>query len=114
MDAGSGGALPVRRWEEGDQAPVGWGLAVDQSEQPQSVRPPGLLPAARRGDQRHLPGPPGEGSGRPPGPRDGFPRRPGDCGIEIHESLFSTIVGGKITDIDQCTQDIDESDVFWS
>ncbi|MFD0379755.1 nuclear transport factor 2 family protein [Streptomyces sp. NPDC059525] len=38
----------------------------------------------------------------------------GDRGIEIHEGLFFTIVGGKITDIDQCTQDIDESDAFWS
>ncbi|MFD9571395.1 nuclear transport factor 2 family protein [Streptomyces sp. NPDC059982] len=38
----------------------------------------------------------------------------GDRGIEIHEGLFFTIIGGKITDIDQCTQDIDESDAFWS
>ncbi|MGE7388156.1 nuclear transport factor 2 family protein [Streptomyces sp. NPDC004126] len=37
----------------------------------------------------------------------------GDRGIEIHEAVFFTIVGGKVTDIDQCTQDIDESDAFW-
>ncbi|MET9964140.1 nuclear transport factor 2 family protein [Streptomyces sp. NPDC006326] len=38
----------------------------------------------------------------------------GDRGIEIQEGLFFTIVGGKISDIDQCTQDIDEEDAFWS
>ncbi|AVZ72083.1 SnoaL-like polyketide cyclase [Streptomyces lunaelactis] len=38
----------------------------------------------------------------------------GDRGIEIREGLFFTIVGGKITDIDQCTEDIDEEDTFWS
>ncbi|MFD8981034.1 nuclear transport factor 2 family protein [Streptomyces sp. NPDC059564] len=37
----------------------------------------------------------------------------GDRGIEMHEGLFFTIVGGKISDIDECTQDIDESDAFW-
>ncbi|MEV7418254.1 nuclear transport factor 2 family protein [Streptomyces sp. NPDC089919] len=37
----------------------------------------------------------------------------GDRGIEIREGLFFTIVGGKITDIDQCTEDIDEEDAFW-
>ncbi|MFE6846402.1 nuclear transport factor 2 family protein [Streptomyces sp. NPDC057686] len=37
----------------------------------------------------------------------------GDHGIEIQEGLFFTIVGGKITDIDECTQDIDEEDRFW-
>jgi ketosteroid isomerase-like protein len=38
----------------------------------------------------------------------------GDRGIEIREGLFFTIVGGKITDIDECTEDIDEEDRFWS
>jgi ketosteroid isomerase-like protein len=38
----------------------------------------------------------------------------GDRGIEIREGLFFTIVGNKITDIDECTSDIEESDAFWS
>ncbi|MGW7453808.1 nuclear transport factor 2 family protein [Streptomyces sp. NPDC054787] len=38
----------------------------------------------------------------------------GDRGIEVQQGLFFTIVGGKITDIDACTQDIDEEDTFWS
>jgi ketosteroid isomerase-like protein len=38
----------------------------------------------------------------------------GDRGIEIRQGLFFTIVGGKITDIDECTEDIDEEDAFWS
>ncbi|MEV6679729.1 nuclear transport factor 2 family protein [Streptomyces erythrochromogenes] len=38
----------------------------------------------------------------------------GDRGIEIRQGLFFTIVGHKITDIDQCTADIDEEDAFWS
>ncbi|MFH8367719.1 nuclear transport factor 2 family protein [Streptomyces sp. NPDC018031] len=37
-----------------------------------------------------------------------------DRGLEIREGLFFTIVGGKISDIDECTADIDESDAFWS
>ncbi|MFJ3924228.1 nuclear transport factor 2 family protein [Streptomyces sp. NPDC090022] len=37
----------------------------------------------------------------------------GDRGIEIGGGLFFTIVGGKITDIDQCTADIQEEDIFW-
>ncbi|MEN8651594.1 nuclear transport factor 2 family protein [Streptomyces sp. 21So2-11] len=37
-----------------------------------------------------------------------------DRGIEIREGLFFTIVGGKISDIDECTEDIDVSDAFWS
>jgi uncharacterized protein len=37
----------------------------------------------------------------------------GDHGIEIREGLFFTIVGGKITDIDECTEDLDEEDRFW-
>jgi ketosteroid isomerase-like protein len=38
----------------------------------------------------------------------------GDNGLEIREGLFVTIVGGKITDIDECTEDIDEENRFWS
>lgn len=38
----------------------------------------------------------------------------GDRGIEVREGLFFTIVGGKITDIDECTEDLDEVDAFWS
>ncbi|MFJ6798693.1 nuclear transport factor 2 family protein [Streptomyces sp. NPDC091268] len=38
----------------------------------------------------------------------------GDRGIEIREGLFFTIVGNKISDIDECTEDIDEIDAFWS
>ncbi|MGW6689204.1 nuclear transport factor 2 family protein [Streptomyces sp. NPDC054961] len=38
----------------------------------------------------------------------------GDRGIEIHEGIFFTIVAGKISDLDVCTEDIDESDAFWS
>ncbi|AXE26230.1 nuclear transport factor 2 family protein [Streptomyces globosus] len=37
----------------------------------------------------------------------------GDRGLEVQQGLFFTIVGGKITDIDECTQDIDEEDAFW-
>ncbi|MFF5444837.1 nuclear transport factor 2 family protein [Streptomyces sp. NPDC012888] len=37
----------------------------------------------------------------------------GDRGIEIRQGLFFTIVGGKITDIDECTEDIEEEDAFW-
>ncbi|KUJ65143.1 SnoaL-like polyketide cyclase [Streptomyces albus subsp. albus] len=37
-----------------------------------------------------------------------------DRGMEIREGLFFTIVGGKITDIDACTEDIQASDDFWS
>ncbi|MFD9222723.1 nuclear transport factor 2 family protein [Streptomyces sp. NPDC060064] len=38
----------------------------------------------------------------------------GDHGLEMREGLFFTIVGGKISDIDQCLEDIDESDRFWN
>ncbi|MFC9297652.1 nuclear transport factor 2 family protein [Streptomyces sp. NPDC057011] len=38
----------------------------------------------------------------------------GDRGIEIQQGLFFTIVAGKISDIDGCTQDIEEEDTFWS
>ncbi|MEU0395224.1 nuclear transport factor 2 family protein [Streptomyces sp. NPDC006208] len=37
----------------------------------------------------------------------------GDHGLEIRQGLFFTIVGGKITDIDECTEDIDEENRFW-
>ncbi|OKK19818.1 SnoaL-like polyketide cyclase [Streptomyces sp. CB00455] len=37
----------------------------------------------------------------------------GDRGIEIRAGLFFTIIGDKITDIDECTEDIEESDAFW-
>ncbi|MGW8950666.1 nuclear transport factor 2 family protein [Streptomyces sp. NPDC055709] len=37
----------------------------------------------------------------------------GDRGIEMPGGLWFTIVGGKITDIDECVQDIDETDAFW-
>ncbi|MER6613098.1 nuclear transport factor 2 family protein [Streptomyces xantholiticus] len=37
----------------------------------------------------------------------------GDRGIEIREGLFFTIVGGKVTDIDECVEDIDEMNAFW-
>ncbi|MGW1885535.1 nuclear transport factor 2 family protein [Streptomyces sp. NPDC001970] len=37
----------------------------------------------------------------------------GDRGIEMNNGLFFTIVGGKISDIDECVEDIDESDAFW-
>ncbi|WP_327322423.1 nuclear transport factor 2 family protein [Streptomyces sp. NBC_01210] len=38
----------------------------------------------------------------------------GDHGLEMREGLFFTIVGGKISDIDECLEDIDESDRFWN
>ncbi|MFD7028852.1 nuclear transport factor 2 family protein [Streptomyces sp. NPDC059917] len=38
----------------------------------------------------------------------------GDRGIEMHGGLFFTLVGNKITDIDECVADIEESDAFWS
>ena len=38
----------------------------------------------------------------------------GNHGLEIREGLFFTIVGGKISDIDECVEDIEESDRFWS
>jgi ketosteroid isomerase-like protein len=37
----------------------------------------------------------------------------GDRGIELKGALIFTIVGGKISDIDECVEDIDESDAFW-
>lgn len=37
----------------------------------------------------------------------------GDRGIEMDGGLFFTIVGGKVTDVDECVADIDEADAFW-
>ncbi|MFD0147264.1 MULTISPECIES: nuclear transport factor 2 family protein [unclassified Streptomyces] len=37
----------------------------------------------------------------------------GDRGIEMKGGLFFTIMGGKVTDIDECVEDIDEADAFW-
>lgn len=37
----------------------------------------------------------------------------GDRGIEMDGGLFFTIVGGKISDVDECVADIVESDAFW-
>lgn len=34
--------------------------------------------------------------------------------IDARGALFFTIVGGKFTDIDECLEDIDASDAFWS
>ncbi|MGW0561213.1 nuclear transport factor 2 family protein [Streptomyces sp. NPDC003016] len=36
-----------------------------------------------------------------------------DRGIEMKGALFFTIVGGKMADIDECVEDIDETDAFW-
>ncbi|MGP3923873.1 nuclear transport factor 2 family protein [Streptomyces sp. 8N616] len=38
----------------------------------------------------------------------------GDRGMEMAEGLFFTIVGGKITDIDECVEDIDVQNEFWT
>ncbi|MFJ3584330.1 nuclear transport factor 2 family protein [Streptomyces sp. NPDC090127] len=37
----------------------------------------------------------------------------GDRGLEMKGGLFFTIIGGKISDIDECVADIDEADAFW-
>ncbi|UGY93393.1 nuclear transport factor 2 family protein [Streptomyces gobiensis] len=37
-----------------------------------------------------------------------------DRGIELHEGLLFTITGGKISDIDEFTENIEASDTFWS
>ncbi|MEU2234462.1 nuclear transport factor 2 family protein [Streptomyces vietnamensis] len=37
----------------------------------------------------------------------------GDRGIEMDGGLFFTLVGGKISDIDECVADITEADSFW-
>ncbi|MGY0059679.1 nuclear transport factor 2 family protein [Streptomyces sp. LZ34] len=36
-----------------------------------------------------------------------------DRGLDMKEGLFFTIVGGKISDIDECHEDIDASNAFW-
>ncbi|WP_274560282.1 nuclear transport factor 2 family protein [Streptomyces spiramyceticus] len=36
-----------------------------------------------------------------------------DRGIEMRGGLFFTIIGNKISDIDECVEDIDEADAFW-
>jgi len=36
-----------------------------------------------------------------------------DRGIEMRGGLFFTIIGGKISDIDECMEDIDVADAFW-
>jgi ketosteroid isomerase-like protein len=38
----------------------------------------------------------------------------GDRGLEMREGLFFTIVGGRVTDIDVCVEDIDELNAFWN
>lgn len=38
----------------------------------------------------------------------------GDRGLEMPGGIFFTIVGGKASDLDQCTQDIDVENEFWS
>jgi len=37
----------------------------------------------------------------------------GNRTMDMKTGLFFTIVGGKITDIDQCVEDIDATDAFW-
>ncbi|MFG2640828.1 nuclear transport factor 2 family protein [Streptomyces sp. NPDC048370] len=37
----------------------------------------------------------------------------GDRGIEMKGGLFVTLIGGKFSDVDECVEDIDESDAFW-
>jgi ketosteroid isomerase-like protein len=37
----------------------------------------------------------------------------GDRGIEMHGALFFTVVGGKITDVDECVESMDDNDAFW-
>ncbi|MEU9994796.1 nuclear transport factor 2 family protein [Streptomyces sp. NPDC050848] len=34
-------------------------------------------------------------------------------GLEMKGGLFFTIIGGKISDVDECVADIDEADAFW-
>ncbi|MFI0736069.1 nuclear transport factor 2 family protein [Streptomyces sp. NPDC021225] len=36
-----------------------------------------------------------------------------DIGIDMKIGMFFTIVGGKISDIDECSEDIDTSNTFW-
>ena len=42
-----------------------------------------------------------------------FTAERGDRGIDIKGGLFFTIVGGKVSDIDECVEDIEEADAFW-
>ncbi|RNG27406.1 nuclear transport factor 2 family protein [Streptomyces botrytidirepellens] len=37
----------------------------------------------------------------------------GNRTMDMKTGLFFTIVGGKITDIDECVEDIDAADAFW-
>ncbi|WMX45946.1 nuclear transport factor 2 family protein [Streptomyces roseicoloratus] len=37
----------------------------------------------------------------------------GDRGIEMEGGLFLTIIGEKVSDLDECVADIAESDAFW-
>ncbi|MFC9702716.1 nuclear transport factor 2 family protein [Streptomyces sp. NPDC056943] len=37
----------------------------------------------------------------------------GDRGIEMKGALIFTIMDGKVTDIDECVADIEQSDAFW-
>ena len=37
----------------------------------------------------------------------------GDRGLDMKDGLFITIVGGKMSDIDECLEDIDAADAFW-
>jgi ketosteroid isomerase-like protein len=38
----------------------------------------------------------------------------GNRGIEMPCGIFFTIVGGKVSDLDQCSADIDTENEFWS
>ncbi|MEU6080036.1 nuclear transport factor 2 family protein [Streptomyces sp. NPDC047108] len=37
----------------------------------------------------------------------------GDRGVEMPGGIFFTIVGGKVSDLDECVEDIDVADEFW-
>ncbi|OAH14974.1 nuclear transport factor 2 family protein [Streptomyces jeddahensis] len=37
----------------------------------------------------------------------------GDRGIEMRGGIFFTIIGGKISDLDECVADIEQVDEFW-
>ncbi|MFJ9827074.1 nuclear transport factor 2 family protein [Streptomyces sp. NPDC101160] len=38
----------------------------------------------------------------------------GDRGIEMRGAMFFTIIGDKVSDVDQCVEDITELDTFYS
>lgn len=38
----------------------------------------------------------------------------GNRTLDMQTGLFFTVVGGKISDIDQCVEDIDVADAFWA